>query len=278
MLCDQECIGSDWREASEAVYPAGSHAYGINHCISGDGYDVLKALNINAVGAYQSPDDYAENQELLKAARDGDTKLLCQAMSSGADLESRNHCVSFSSRVSGGHKPVCIPVGLTPLMHAAHEGHSACVRLLVMARASVCAEDEDGMSPLHFAASAASLDVAAALMWAGAHPGALDKSGVGVMGHLPEAVYQDSKEIQRWRATFDSIKMVDSGTASPDKFAASSSPDSSRVNEAEPTSKSSDIVERDMQHGVGGSAAWLDDPVEAMDPCDYTGSVLQSIG
>merc|ERR1719359_774645 len=92
-------------------------------------------------------------------------------------------------------------VGMTPLMHASQEGHTDCVRLLLLARASVCSEDEDGMSALHFAACSASLDVAAALMWAGAYAAAVDRSGVSVMGHLPPEVHHDNTEIRRWRAT-----------------------------------------------------------------------------
>jgi hypothetical protein len=107
--------------------------------------------------------------------------------------------MAFQSRSSLAAGKRLAPLGLTPLMHAAQEGHADCVRLLLLAKASAHSEDEDGMNPLHHAASTASLDVAAVLIWAGAFPSAIDKSGLSVMGHLPPELHTDFDEMRRWR-------------------------------------------------------------------------------
>lgn len=145
-------------------------------------------------------DEFAKgNQELMRAARDGDCASVWQAIQDGADLETRNYRLQFVSRRAGNQ--LDSSVGLTPLMHAAREGHTDCVRLLLLAKACLLQEDEEGMSPLHHAASCASLDTAGVLMWAGAFPKAVDKSGISVIGHLPPEVLDDVDELRRWHAT-----------------------------------------------------------------------------
>lgn len=141
------------------------------------------------------------NQDLLRAAREGDALRIWQALNAGAEVETRSMHMNFDSRRG---KRNCQPeskLGLTPLMLSVDSGHLDCVHLLILARASVCSRDEDGMSPLHFAASSNWIDVAAALVWAGALPNDEDKAGVCVMGHLPAEVVEDRPQVDRWRAT-----------------------------------------------------------------------------
>jgi len=71
--------------------------------------------------------------------------------------------------------------GLTPLMQAAKEGWVEAVMLLLEAKASLYAKDEDGMQPLHFAASAGCLKCCIALLDALLHPGKKTTWGVMLM-------------------------------------------------------------------------------------------------
>merc|ERR1739838_1067509 len=64
--------------------------------------------------------------------------------------------------------------GHTPLMRAAKEGHAKAVGMLLESSATPHTQDEDGMTPLHFAAAAGGRVSCAALLMAGANRWVLD--------------------------------------------------------------------------------------------------------
>lgn len=151
-------------------------------------------------GGRALPQPSMDDQELVRAAREGDQAALMEAIQNGANLETRNP-VGFNASMRYNGVDDNIRLGMTPLMHAAQEGNSDCLRMLLLARASPHAEDEDGMCALHFAASAANLDCAGILLWAGAYASAVDRAGLSALGHLPADVHADESEIRRWIAT-----------------------------------------------------------------------------
>mmetsp|Transcript_33111 Transcript_33111/g.60905 ORF Transcript_33111/g.60905 Transcript_33111/m.60905 type:complete len:195 (+) Transcript_33111:88-672(+) len=140
------------------------------------------------------------NQQLLRAACEGDVSALSEAITEGANLETRRPvivCLGSQplEKAPGGARKE----GLTPLMQAARNGHSKCAQLLLEANANVNAMDEDGLCPLHFAARTAELEVARALLDGGADPSATDDAGKTAMNHLPEEVVSQPSEIKKWR-------------------------------------------------------------------------------
>merc|ERR1719471_442362 len=75
-----------------------------------------------------------------------------------------------------------------------------CVQALLAARAAVNSRDEDGMQPIHFAASAGELEVVQALIGARASPDSRDDDEHTAMDHLPEGVRNVPRDMRRWRA------------------------------------------------------------------------------
>mmetsp|Transcript_52435 Transcript_52435/g.147145 ORF Transcript_52435/g.147145 Transcript_52435/m.147145 type:complete len:203 (+) Transcript_52435:111-719(+) len=135
-----------------------------------------ESMSIAIVGKVWE-NDLIANYDLLRASADGDLQGILSSVNAGADINS--HGGGGWMRPSPVHLPGGtlvheVPVGMTPLMRAAGGGHAAAVRLLVRLRASVVARDEDGMQPLHFAATANCYAACAALLEAGAERSALD--------------------------------------------------------------------------------------------------------
>jgi hypothetical protein len=141
------------------------------------------------------------NQELLKAARDGDVMMVRVAVHRGAYLETRRPIAIGLSDHQNDDVPVRkkkIP-GMTPLMHASKGSHLKCVTALLQAKANVNAEDEDGMRPLHFAALSGDYDIGAALLAAGADSQGVDDCGKDALNYLNEEVRKQDSELQRWQ-------------------------------------------------------------------------------
>mmetsp|Transcript_58300 Transcript_58300/g.127900 ORF Transcript_58300/g.127900 Transcript_58300/m.127900 type:complete len:282 (+) Transcript_58300:93-938(+) len=174
------------------------------------------------------------NFRLLRASADGDLAEMQQALKEGAYIETRAQpqirpekefgvdapglagdqdlCTFFqdggedaggSTASNGGGKGNGWDSGergegLTPLMRASHEGQAAAVKLLLQARASPHSQDEDGMRPLHFAASAASHDSCVALIRAGASPSDIDDSDRDAFACLPGDCVLSRADRQRW--------------------------------------------------------------------------------
>uniref|UniRef100_A0A7S4SZU7 Uncharacterized protein n=1 Tax=Alexandrium monilatum TaxID=311494 RepID=A0A7S4SZU7_9DINO len=142
------------------------------------------------------------NHKLLKAAREGSIPLIRTALEAGASLETRRPFVmtldTAAATPTDPSNQTC-GIGLTPLMVASEEGYTAAVEFLIMKRASVNAEDEDGMRPLHFAAFAGCPETCRALIRGGADPHAADIDGRSAMDHVPPQSAATPAERTRWR-------------------------------------------------------------------------------
>lgn len=135
------------------------------------------------------------NSALLKGACEGDPVLVREALDAGAATEIR--AVS-SSAVKRGVAENCL--GLTALMHAAKGGHLTCVMALLDSRAALDAEDEDGATPLHYAAISGDLDVFKALILAGADASLKDAEQRTALDYLPQHIKKDPDLLKSWRA------------------------------------------------------------------------------
>lgn len=151
--------------------------------------------------------------QLIRAASEGDVKEIHDALVAGAEVETRgdgllrpkSNCTGVTGAPDG-----CVNEedqqlqGLTPLMRAAKEGHLNAVALLLHFRASVNARDEDGMEPLHFAASAGSPEVCTALVAARADPTVTDEYGRDAFSLLPTDCVESHVGLQQWQALLQS--------------------------------------------------------------------------
>lgn len=146
------------------------------------------------------------NHQLLVASRNGDVPGILQALSSGAEIESRRPLVV---RLSPSHGAWDDPnpnvevaaaprPGLTALMRAATEGHPRAVSVLLAHGASVHSCDEDLMTPLHFAAEAGCRDCCRLLLAAGACSASLDDSGRTAREAVPEEFTKTREEQRAW--------------------------------------------------------------------------------
>lgn len=118
------------------------------------------------------------NHELLQYARQGNLKGMSSALEKGAWTETRRPLVmkpqkpEVDGKGKSKGKPTEQPdIGMTALMFSAQTGSLECVRRLMWAGAQVNAIEEDGWSPLHFAAKEQHYQVCAALLQGRANPG-----------------------------------------------------------------------------------------------------------
>lgn len=121
------------------------------------------------------------SQALFTAIADRDTDRVSQLLAAGADVDARDED------------------GATPLMHAAHAGDLALVRLLLAAGADVHATDRNAWTALAKAMHNADLDrgfpdVAQALLAAGADVEA--RIGYGVRPLMLAAAYGEAAVVQ----------------------------------------------------------------------------------
>lgn len=91
-------------------------------------------------------------------------------------------------------------LGKTALMLAATGGRSQAVALLLRMRATPHLKDEEGMQPLHFAASAGCRECCKALLHAKALPTVLDGRGRDAFACLPLASTADDLDRVQWAA------------------------------------------------------------------------------
>lgn len=101
-----------------------------------------------------------------------------------AEVEVHNEFVQLSGTGAYARQPSRV-LNLTPLMHAAREGHHKAVAVLLEAGAVVHLRDQDGMQPLHFAARAGCAACCELLIAAGAEPHSLDDSGWDALAFVP---------------------------------------------------------------------------------------------
>eukprot|EP00929_Paragymnodinium_shiwhaense_P071656 TRINITY_DN36407_c0_g1_i1.p1 TRINITY_DN36407_c0_g1~~TRINITY_DN36407_c0_g1_i1.p1 ORF type:complete len:217 (+),score=25.25 TRINITY_DN36407_c0_g1_i1:306-956(+) len=149
------------------------------------------------------------NALLVQAARDGNVKLLTRAVHEGARVNTRCR----GARLMVQQQETCSEhqheprhskgLKLTPLMYAAVGGHLECVRVLLDRRADVTKQDDDGMTALHFAASAGCLEVADAIVCGGGRPSSVDDYGCGLLEHLAADAKENPRELARWLALMD---------------------------------------------------------------------------
>jgi len=146
------------------------------------------------------------NHQLLMASQNGDVPGILQALSCGAEIESRRPLVvRLSPSYGAGGDPdsnmevLAAPQpGLTALMRASTEGHPRAVSVLLAHGASVHACDEDLMTPLHFAAQAGCRDSCRLLTAAGACSSALDDSGRIARKAVPEEFTKTREDQRAW--------------------------------------------------------------------------------
>lgn len=145
------------------------------------------------------------NHQLLKAARDGDVPGIYRAIQRGAYLETRRpFCLSsdvVSAYANAGQNR---GTGLTPLMHASLNSYPEAVNVLLASKASVIAEDEDGVTALHFAASSGSIEICKALLMAGAKASRADDEGKTPYDYIPEWAVTNPVDRKTWMSALGS--------------------------------------------------------------------------
>eukprot|EP00929_Paragymnodinium_shiwhaense_P010151 TRINITY_DN114658_c0_g1_i1.p1 TRINITY_DN114658_c0_g1~~TRINITY_DN114658_c0_g1_i1.p1 ORF type:complete len:276 (+),score=93.31 TRINITY_DN114658_c0_g1_i1:101-928(+) len=160
-----------------------------------------EVLELDANNKYEKETKSLVNQQLLSASRMGDLDKLREALSMGAHPETRR---PFQMRPRlepyGRKKALEQQEGLTSLMYCAQNGTPTLVKELVLAKADVNASDEDGMQPLHFAASAASKEACQLLIQAGAKKAIRDDTGKRPLDYVPKELMDDKIEAEKWKA------------------------------------------------------------------------------
>lgn len=170
-----------------------------------DNVDCQRPLGVNAPEiAGQSLVDW----RLLKACRGGDNQAVKDAIKEGAFLETRRPIRMVWGTMDRDEIEKPKPSknrgkGFTPVMCAAQDGYLEIVRTLLEAKASVNAEDEDGIRPLHLAAQSGSLEVCEALLKAGACISALDDAQRDALEYVPTNVMKDKFAAKRWKLLLD---------------------------------------------------------------------------
>jgi hypothetical protein len=125
------------------------------------------------------------NCMLLRASKDGDIEGIEDALDDGANIDTRlpmwirigQDEGVFHAQSADVETPNQTALTLTPLMHAAQEGHVEAVEYLLRRGANVDLHEADGMQALHFAALSASAGCFRILIGAGANPLAMDNFG-----------------------------------------------------------------------------------------------------
>jgi len=173
-----------------------------------------------------SVDIDAVNCMLLRASNNCDLEGIRQAMGEGANVDTRLPAFVRIGLIGPGYfdfldndpRWKVSPLGehdqtdwepldpmalsLTPLMHAAKEGHAEALDVLLCHHAQVNLQEADGMSALHFAAISASVDCFRILHGAGANPVAKDHFGRDALQLAPLAQIAASPSKQEWMQLF----------------------------------------------------------------------------
>jgi len=172
--------------------------------------------------------------QLLSAAADGNMTAIVDALDSGANIEARRPLVFragppkepaddeedfqevlvlegqgvFQSRGFGytdkaatereNKQDALQSNGLTPLMRAAKEGRVQAIALLLDKKAFPNSKDEDGRTPLFYAATAGCRASCATLLRAGADRSTIDNAQRDAFSHVPREFLRSTKERGEW--------------------------------------------------------------------------------
>lgn len=166
--------------------------------------------------------------QLLSASADGDVNMIRDALDRGANIEARRPLVFrtepspapaaddeedfqevlvlegqgvFQSRGFGYAERSPKETknqGLTPLMRASKEGRVQAVALLLEKKATPHCQDEEGKTPLHFAAAAGCRASCATLLRSGANRWVLDDGGRDAFSHVPREFLCTTKDRGEW--------------------------------------------------------------------------------
>jgi len=154
------------------------------------------------------------NCMLLRASADGDLEGIKKALDDGADVNTRlpmwvrlgyggSNDVDDSNSESIDSEPLNSgPLSLTPLTHAAQEGHVEAVELLLRFGANVDLHEADGMQALHFAAMSASVECFRMLLAANANPLAKDNFGRDALECVPLPQITANPSKREWLQLF----------------------------------------------------------------------------
>jgi len=156
------------------------------------------------------------NCMLLRASKDGDLEGIRKALDGGANINTRlppfiraspdANDFGYDSKPMDSEQLNPFALSLTPLMHAAQEGHTEAVALLLRRGAQVNLHEQDGMQALHFAAASASIECFRMLLGAGANPMAKDVFGRGALACVPMSQIAASPSRQDWLQLFKEAK------------------------------------------------------------------------
>mmetsp|Transcript_8914 Transcript_8914/g.19971 ORF Transcript_8914/g.19971 Transcript_8914/m.19971 type:complete len:240 (-) Transcript_8914:80-799(-) len=155
------------------------------------------------------------NHLLLSASENGDVEKIEEALRNGAHVRTRRaHVMVVGSSDVGEDDSACSKpqngyarqaVGMTPLMRAAHNGHTPAVGVLLKHRACPLEQEEDGLTALHFAAMAGSASTCKILVEAGANVKEADDKGRIALDLVPCEMTSTKSDRQIW----ESILAVD---------------------------------------------------------------------
>jgi len=141
---------------------------------------------------------------LLRSSKDGDVLGIQQALTAGADVNTRLPMwIRIRIDDDGPGEEAALEeepraTSLTPLMFASCEGQLEAVDLLLSSGAKLDLTDADGMQALHMAAQASSAECFNALLNAGANPLARDNFGRKAMECVPPDVPSFGAAAQKW--------------------------------------------------------------------------------
>jgi len=203
------------------------------------------------LGPMDDVDDHVvANSKLLNASAEGNLTTMQQALEEGADVNTRmplRICIlecdpvdnmdsspGFQDNGEGWKDPDvpqaaslkieeepdwCDPLGsnsasLTPLMHAAMEGHAKALVLLLSARAIPGIKDSEGMQALHYAASSGSQEACRVLLDSGANPLSKDENEHDALDFVPADAMFSRKEQLEWQVLLRRPNATD-GTKDP---------------------------------------------------------------
>jgi len=177
-------------------------------------------------------DEIVANSKLLNASADGNLVTMAQALEDGADVNTRMPLRIRISEFDDLDPPSSVQnpslnwdgpdvpqvaslkieeepdwwdplashsASLTPLMHAAKEGHAKAVVLLLSARAIPKIKDSEGMQALHYAASSGSQDACRVLLDARANPLSKDENEHDAFDCVPADSLLTRKEQLEWQ-------------------------------------------------------------------------------
>mmetsp|Transcript_120436 Transcript_120436/g.234585 ORF Transcript_120436/g.234585 Transcript_120436/m.234585 type:complete len:284 (+) Transcript_120436:54-905(+) len=175
----------------------------------------LAGVPFEAVPSFGQED--TANCVLLRASKDGDLEGIKKGLGDGANIDTRlplwirkgfagPNDAAIDPEAEDLEPPDPTALSLTPLMHAAKEGHYQAVDLLLRLGAQVNLHEADGMQALHFAAMSASVECFRLLLGAGANPVATDNFGRDALFCVPLTQIARSSSKREWVQLFKEAK------------------------------------------------------------------------